>query len=209
MMRMSDEQIRAILSDYLRPLPAGIEFKVQEYVALLDSWNRKIPLTSVRVDEEIVRFHFGESIFAAPFLGEGDGRLADVGSGAGFPGLALKLAKPALEVILIEPNKKKCAFLHEVIRELGLTGVDVMASRFEDTKIPPKSLQFVTSRALGGQTAILSWAMDKLSEAGSVVLWVGGDVLRLVEEKREWQWSQPLLVPSTRGRLIVKGTRND
>jgi 16S rRNA (guanine527-N7)-methyltransferase len=207
MTRMSDEQIRAILSDYLQPLPAGIEFKIQKYIALLESWNRKIPLTSVRDAEEIVRFHFGESIFAFPLIGDGDGRLADVGSGAGFPGLALKLAKPALEVTLIESNRKKCAFLHEAIRELGLASVDVMTSRFEDAKIPPKSLQVVTSRALGDQTSILDWARDELSESGGVVLWVGDDGLRLVREKKEWRWGKPLLVPHTRKRFIVRGTK--
>jgi 16S rRNA (guanine527-N7)-methyltransferase len=198
-------QICSILSEYLRPLPSGIEFSVQKYMNLLNVWNGRIPLTSVRSPEQIVRFHFGESLFAAPLIWFSNGRLADLGSGSGFPGLALKLAEPALEVTLIESNQRKCAFLHEVVRELGLSGVDVMASRFEDAQIRSRPLQFMTSRALGGDREILGWAKDKLGESGNVILWLGEDRLRSLMDEHAWRWSEPLLIPNSRKRFIISG----
>ena len=203
---LSPEQIRAILCDYLTALPEGIECKIQKYIRLLDVWNRRIALTSMRDPEEIVRFHFGESIFAISLLGNDDGRLADVGSGAGFPGLALKLAKPSLEVVLVESNKKKCAFLEEAIREIGLNGVGVLASRFEDAEISSQSLGFLTSRALGGHSAFLDWAQKRLVSSGSVVLWLGKGVLQSVRGKAGWRWEDPLLIPGSRERFVIKGT---
>src|SRR5579864_3865478 len=109
------------------------------YLEVLKRWNQTIPLTSIEDDPEIVSRHFGESIFAGSLLPLSRGRLADVGSGAGFPGLPLKIAFPELQITLLEPNIKKCAFLREVQSALGLPNVEVVRNRYEDLHVPPGS----------------------------------------------------------------------
>ncbi len=203
---MNPREIRAILEGYFAPLPGDMEHNVQKYMDSLDTWGRKMPLTSVREPEEVLRFHFGESIFAASLCEVANGRLADVGSGAGFPGLALKLAKPGLQVTLIESNKKKCAFLHEVVRSLDLHGTEIVPTEFEAAPIAPKSLSFVTCRALGKQDRVLHWAEEKLAPDGAVILWLGKEDCVIIAATEGWRWSEPALIPGTRGRFALRGS---
>lgn len=202
---MNPKEIREVLASYYAPIPGGIEYKVQKYMDLLDFWGRKMPLTSVRDPQEILRFHFGESVFALSLCKMTKGRLADVGTGAGFPGLAIKLASPDLAVTLIEPNKKKCAFLHEVVRELELPNVEIAATGFDFSGVARDSAEFITCRALGQQKAILGWAKDKLAANGYVVLWLGRQGCEEVAAMDGWHWEDPWLIPGTKGRYVLRG----
>ena len=200
--------IRQILEEYHRPLPKGIELHVAKYMEVLALWGEKISLTTIREPQEVVRAHFGESIFALSLGDLLEGRLADVGTGAGFPGLALKLAIPELSLVLIEPNKKKCAFLHEVIRPLSLADVAVMTASFQSAKIRENSLGSVTTRALAIDKAFLAWSHAALQPSGRIFLWLGEeDCLRVVSlAGAEWAWDAPALIPGTRRRYILRGT---
>src|ERR1700758_5053076 len=99
---------------------------IQQYMAMLLAWNEKVNLTAIRDPVEVLYRHFCESMYAVAALPSLKGRLADVGSGAGFPGLALKIACPTLQVFLIESNVKKATFLAEAVRELELTDTRVL-----------------------------------------------------------------------------------
>ncbi|HXK59142.1 MAG TPA: 16S rRNA (guanine(527)-N(7))-methyltransferase RsmG [Acidobacteriota bacterium] len=112
-------------------LTAEQRHQVRIYVEELRRWNRRINLTAIdRVDEHL-RLNFFEAFWAArEFVGT-DVRLADVGAGAGFPGLAMKIYRPELPVTLLEPNYKKAIFLKEMARQLEL-GVSVLAVRGEE-----------------------------------------------------------------------------
>ena len=202
---MSRLVIRTILEEYAPHLPDDIESKVQEYLRLLDIWGKKMPLTSIKDPEEILRFHFGESISALSTMDVTSGRLADVGSGAGFPGLAIKLAKPQLDVLLIEPNKKKSAFLHEVVRTLHLTNVRIATDSFYETQIQDNSLSLVTCRALGDLEDLIPWAKRKLAISGKLVLWVGKEESTKTVSSPGWRWRGPTLIPGTRGRFVLSG----
>lgn len=163
-------------------------------------------LTSIVDPDELVRFHFGESIFALS-TGGMEGRLADVGTGAGFPGLALKLARPTLSITLIETNSKKCAFLHEVVRCLEMERVEILRTGFETSKIAPDNFSFVASRALGRHKEILDWAFTKLQADGTVLLWVGQEDTANISTNAGWEWEPELLIPGTRERFLLRGRK--
>lgn len=117
---MIDSLLWQLEQDYRVRLTQDGKKKVEVYLRLLRTWNRRMNLTSVETLEDQLRLHFFESFWVAErFLGQATA-LADVGSGAGFPGLAMKLYRPSLEVTLIEKNLKKVVFLREVSRALEL-----------------------------------------------------------------------------------------
>lgn len=188
-------------------LPAD---RVEAYLGLLEQWNRKVNLTGIRGRMEILRDLFAESFLAAPLLSEDDGPLLDVGAGAGFPGMALKICRPELTVYLLEPRRKKASFLETVRRRLELEGVSVVCKRLEeccraDFVLAPRT---VTVRGLGAIGTKLAGA-DRLTQGR--VKWVlftskriwNGEIRRLPGVK----WGSPIEVPWSRQRLLVSGIR--
>lgn len=104
----------------------------QKHFDLLQLWNRRINLTSIRDPVQILSRHFVESAYLTKVLPLGPGTLIDIGSGAGFPGIPVKILSPGTRVILIESIQKKARFLSEVASEIGLPGLEVFAGRLED-----------------------------------------------------------------------------
>jgi 16S rRNA (guanine527-N7)-methyltransferase len=179
--------------------------KIREYVSLLLKWNRSISLTSVIDPVEIVARHFGESMYASKLLPVENCRLADVGTGAGFPGLPLKIAYPSIQLVLIESNKKKCAFLSEVVRALELTDVEVRTERFE--QIRPETLlsNIVTSRAVGEFKQLLHWSSGALVRRGHLMLWVGAEDSTRIAGSAGWTWQPAVRIPDSQRRFILIG----
>lgn len=120
------------------------------YLELLLKWNARMNLTAIRKPEEIVRRHFGESLFAGTHLGQ-CGTLLDLGSGAGFPGVPIQLMRPDVKVTLAESQGKKAAFLREVVRELGLQ-TEVWAARVETMPVE-RGFDSVAMRAVDNMGA--------------------------------------------------------
>ena len=205
-MTLTTSAVHDLLEPYCREIPPLVCDKILVYMDLLSRWAEKISLTTITNEQEIVRFHFGESIFALSLQGFENGRLADVGSGAGFPGLAIKLLRPNLHVTLIEPNKKKCAFLNEVIRRLDLGDAQVLPTSFASSKIRREQLTYVTARALGGIEELLSWSQNSLSPAGHVFFWLGAQDAERTMQASDWHWTQTL-IPGTVSRKILVGIR--
>ena len=170
MATLSQQQIGALLTPYY-PEPAALLLdQLSTYLDLLVKWNARTNLTAIRQPEEIVRRHFGESLFAARHL-PAAGTLLDLGSGAGFPGLPMQLAIPEMAVTLAESQNKKASFLREVIRTLGL-GTEVWAQRSE---LLPASRRFdvVALRAVDHPALALEEAKARLSPGGRI-LHLGG-----------------------------------
>ena len=142
---------------------------------LLLKWNKSISLTSIMDPAEIVARHFGESMYASKLLPVENCRLADVGTGAGFPGLALKIACPGIHLTLIESNKKKCAFLSEVVRTLEFRDVEIRPERFEEIRPEALLQDIITCRAVGEFKQLLRWSAKALARRGHLVLWVGAE----------------------------------
>src|ERR1700733_9053653 len=172
---IDDELIREPLASYgISPTVDQLS-KIRAYTHLLLKWNRTVSLTTITSPTDIVGRHFGESMYASKLLPVENCRLADVGTGAGFPGLALKIACPSVHLTLIESNKKKCAFLAEVVRALEFTGIEIRPERFEQIRPETLMANIITSRAVGEFKQFLRWSTKALIRRGHVVLWLGAE----------------------------------
>lgn len=157
----------------------------RQYLDELWDWNRHINLTGLTQRERIVTELFLDSLIPAPFLPD-RGRLLDVGSGAGLPGLPLKICKPKLKVHLVEPNSKRVSFLKHVIGLLGMEGIEVIRGRIErDTSLlAPEGYDVVTARALAGLDQIIAWCAPVLRPDGQLIGFLGQQGERDLE--RHW-----------------------
>ena len=199
--------IRRALGEFELPAYDGQVLQIQQYIRILLAWNEKMNLTAIRDPLEILYRHFCESMYAAVAIPLERGRLADVGSGGGFPGLALKIIQPGLQVFLVESNIKKVTFLAEVIRELGLSDAQVLARRYEELGEEVAPLDYVCSRALGEFPSFLEWARSEQIAAKQVILWIGARDLPEIKKIRTWDWREPIPVPNSLRRLLLVGTR--
>jgi 16S rRNA (guanine527-N7)-methyltransferase len=202
---LENAAIQGILMPYGVSASESLCDQIRAYSDLLLRWNQKIALTTITDSAEIVRFHFGESLFAASLLAPLRGRLADFGSGAGFPGLALKLITPALHVILVESNVKKTTFLSEVVRALEIQGVEIFRGRTEQYPLSRDSFDFVTARAVGAHERVLVWASRRLVAGGQIAFWVNGEDAKEMSGAHGWTWQPPRLIPQTKNRYILAG----
>jgi 16S rRNA (guanine527-N7)-methyltransferase len=199
--------IRRALGEFKLPAYDDQVLQIQQYIEILLAWNEKINLTAIRDPLEILYRHICESMYASVAVPVENGRLADVGSGAGFPGLPLKIIRPNLRVFLVESSIKKVTFLAEVTRELGLKDVQVLARRYEELGEEVAPLDYVCSRALGEFPAFLDWAKSDQIAAKQVILWIGARDLPEIQKIRTWAWSEPIQVPHSLRRLLLVGTK--
>ncbi len=156
-------QLAAGIADLGLVLPNGAEAKLLAYLTLLDKWNRVYNLTAVRGVERMVSHHLLDSLAAVPFF-QG-GRVLDVGSGGGLPGIPLAIAQPQLQVTLIDSVAKKTAFLLQAKMELGLDNVSVVTSRVEDYR-PETGFDVITSRAFSDLRELVALTHHLLNPAG-------------------------------------------
>lgn len=204
MKELSLADITTLLAPYYFTEDNRLIERIKAYLPLLLKWNRKISLTKVTEPMEIVKFHFGESLIAASTLKMSDGRLADVGSGAGFPGLPLAMAIPALHVTLIESNAKKAAFLSEVARQVDLSNVTVLRSRMEDVR-RLEAYDFICARAVGKLPKLMRWSRENLTPKGRLVLFLGEEDIQKVRAPNQWSWESPTKIPNSSRRFILYG----
>lgn len=204
---LSVDVINKALREFQVQLTPEQVASVQRYMGILLAWNEKVNLTAIRDPLEILYRHFCESMYAAAAVPLQAGRLADVGSGGGFPGLALKIARPELHVFLIESSVKKATFLAEVVRELGLTDTRVLVSQYEELGEEIAPLDFVCSRALGDYDKFLGWARSERVAASQAILWVGGRDVDEIKKIGGWLWKEPISIPRSLQRFLLVGDR--
>jgi 16S rRNA (guanine527-N7)-methyltransferase len=212
-------------------LPPALLENISIYIDVLLRWNARINLTAVREEEEIVTRHFGESLFTAlhlfpdprvlfpgqemvgrlppasePLLHEAPAKdLIDLGSGAGFPGLPIKMWAPAIRATLIESNQKKATFLREAIRALTLTDIDVFSDRGENFF---GQARVVTLRAVERFDSVLPAAANLVAPAGCLALLIGGaQIDRARQLLPGFVWQDPVSIPFSSKRVLLLGSR--
>ena len=165
---LSESEIADLLVPYLPDAPATLLSQLSIYLDLLLKWNARTNLTAIRDPQEIVRRHFGESLFAGRHLDSDTPTLLDFGSGAGFPGVPIALLRPDIQVTLAESQNKKAAFLREAVRTLCLS-TEVWPARVESM---PADRRFhsVTLRAVDNMEAAILVAQARTAPGGQLVL---------------------------------------
>lgn len=204
---MTTGRIAELLAPFLGSSLSGFQLDaIATYLDLLLKWNAKLNLTSIRHPEQIISRHFGESLFAARQLfpaGDSDQTGIDVGSGAGFPGLAIKIATPSLQTTLIESNNRKATFLREVIRALGLHSVTVLAERAEQISL---RANLVTLRAVEKFEDALAVASSLVNPGGRLAILIGSSQVNPAQELLQTvRWETPLPIPNSRNRVFLLG----
>ena len=166
----------------------------ETYFRLLTDWNERINLTAITEHDEVMSKHFADSVLPLREIPEG-ASLCDVGTGAGFPGIPLKILRPDLKLTLVDSLNKRILFLEEVVRELGLAQVKCLHARAEDLGqgVSRETFDVVTSRAVARLNTLCEYALplvrvggrflayksdveEELAQAGNAVRLLGGRV---------------------------------
>jgi 16S rRNA (guanine527-N7)-methyltransferase len=185
-----------VFPDWVTPEQAA---ELERHLALLERWNKSLNLTRIRDRAEAIERHYNESLLLARHLPSGFGslRIADIGSGAGFPGLPIAVVRPDCSVTLIESHQRKAVFLREASR--GLPNVTVKAIRAEDCK---ETFDWTVSRAvsyadlgkflagLAGHTALLTGAEEPPPSLG-------------------FDWDPPIGLPDSTQRFLRLGVSRE
>jgi|HubBroStandDraft_4_1064222.scaffolds.fasta_scaffold07969_6 16S rRNA (guanine527-N7)-methyltransferase len=221
---MQLNRIAELLQPFLSPIPCHSERPHREesavltaaqvqhistYIDLLLRWNARVNLTAIRNEEEIVTRHFGESFFIARHLfpaaeQSSASRLADLGSGAGFPGIPIKLWAPNIALTLIESNHKKATFLREVTRILMLADVDIQNVRAETL---PAAFDVATLRAVERFSEILPVAAGLLAPGGRLALLIGASQAAIARSTLPtFAWEPLILIPESKSSVLLMGT---
>jgi 16S rRNA (guanine527-N7)-methyltransferase len=168
--------LRALLADTVHTwglsLSAAQSDQFLVYVDELQHWNRRVNLTAITDPEQIVTRHFLDSLVCALHWGDEPRTLVDIGSGAGFPGLPLKILCPSLHLTLIESVRKKTEFLRHIVRLLNLEYVTILAERAEEVGRKPDmraSYDVVTARALAELRVLAEYALPLLRVGGRLL----------------------------------------
>lgn len=170
-------ELLELLNETLKPFDVTVSDgeweKFEKYMRLLQEWNEKMNLTAITDDEGIVVKHFADSLTALPTVKSLGGKsLADVGTGAGFPAIPLKIMCPELKVYLVDSLEKRLKFLQTVIDNLGLTGIETVHLRAEDAGRDVKlrdNVDVVTARAVAAMPVLLEYCMPLVKPGGHFV----------------------------------------
>ena len=187
------------LGELALTLPVDAREQLLRYVALLAKWSRTYNLTAIRNPLEMVSQHLLDSLAVIPYLPmpSGDAVLADVGSGAGLPGIPLAIARPAWRVTLNDASQKKCAFLRQATIELALRNVEVQEGRVE-VWLPARRFEVVISRAFAELTRFVSACRHLVARGGALAAMKGtypGDELGRLPACCRCDEAFPLRVP--------------
>ena len=205
---LTPEQITQILSDCGLECDAGLLARVQTYLQFLAKWNARMNLTGIQQPVDVLKILFAESFFAAVLVADPKGAILDIGSGAGFPGLAMAVYRPELKLILLEPRKKRAAFLAALRRELELASVSVWNRRLEECVVADFSElpTVLTMRAIGPITEVVARGVPFLQGDRRVLLFSSVQAAKSTMEDLNWvRWRPASPIPWNTDHLILLG----
>lgn len=158
--------------------------QLETYKKLLQKWNKVMDLTTIHSDEMIIEKHFYDSLVSSKLIKYDEQNLLDVGTGAGFPGLVLKIIYPKLKVTLLEPTLKRCNFLNAVINELHLQDIKVINKRAEEYihDNMRENYSLVTARAVSRLNVLLELVIPFLKVDGYFVALKGKNAREELKE---------------------------
>jgi len=143
------------------------------YLSELKKWNKAYNLTGLKKDEDIVIKHFLDSLLYLKAMPDGAIKVADIGSGAGFPGIPIKIVRPEIEMYLIEPTGKKCIFLRNIIRQIDLKKIEVIEKRVEEIQVNQglsSPVDIAITRALFNIKEFIKKASHIVKQGGILIL---------------------------------------
>jgi 16S rRNA (guanine527-N7)-methyltransferase len=152
----------------------------EKYLFLIEEWNKKINITSIKNREEVSIKHFIDSLLVLKHVSL-SGVIADIGTGGGFPGIPLKIVKPSLEIFLIEPIRKRANFLRTVISNLSLKKITVFNGRAENF-IEKEKMDFTISRALSSIKTFCDLSLPLLKPKGYLIAMKGKETEKEISE---------------------------
>ena len=175
------------------------------YAAYLKEYNEKINLTAITEYEEVLDKHFYDSLLLIDRKLEGT--LVDVGTGAGFPGVVLKIVCPDLKVLLIEPINKRCVFLNSLIEKLELKNIEVINARGEDYSLKHREeYDYVTARAVSNLNALIEVCGAMVKEKGYFICLRGKDGLSEIDAALKAIKTMGFVVEKTTNEALFDGS---
>lgn len=188
-MTITAQQIQQAAGAIGVPLDEAQADQLVRYRDLLLDWNTRFNLTALTEDQSILLRHFADSLSVLRALppSSSPSSLLDVGTGAGLPGIPLKIARPALDVTLMDSTGKKIAFCEVAIRELGLAGIQAVHARAEEAAHRDEHRErypFVVARALAPLPTLVEYLLPFTRVDGWCIAMKGGDATAEVEQAR-------------------------
>jgi 16S rRNA (guanine527-N7)-methyltransferase len=160
------------------------------FLSELKKWNRAYNLTGIKEDKDIVIKHFLDSLLYLKAIPEGAVKVADIGSGAGFPGIPVKIIRPEIGMYLIEPSGKKTAFLRHIVKNIGLDRIEVIEKRVEEVtsgRDLPSPVDLAVTRALFSIKEFIEKSSHIVKQGGTLILNKGPKVneeLKIIKDIR-------------------------
>lgn len=171
---MNPEEFKALLKRQGMPITEEKMQQFELYLSLLQEWNEKINLTAITSEEEAYLKHFYDSVSAGWYVdfSQGVHSLCDVGSGAGFPSIPLKILYPGLQLTIVDSLKKRIGFLETLVNELGLSNVSLYHDRaetFGQKKQFRDAFDFVTARAVARMSVLAELCLPLTKKQGTFI----------------------------------------
>lgn len=179
---MEKQKFNQIIKEYAKEISIELDDKKVEqfymYMELLLEWNEKINLTAITKPEEVILKHFIDSLTIINKI-KPNTKIVDVGTGAGFPGIPIKIVKEDIEIVLVDSLNKRIHFLDEVIQKLGLTKIETIHARAEElgrNKKIRETFDYATSRAVANLSTLSEYLMPFVKVGGNVIAMKGSEI---------------------------------
>jgi 16S rRNA (guanine527-N7)-methyltransferase len=188
---MEIKEFGKILNEYLKEINIKLDTNQIEqfykYMQMLIEWNQKINLTAITKPDEIILKHFVDSLTIEKYIGDKK-TIVDVGTGAGFPAIPLKIYRKDLKIVLVDSLNKRINFLNEVIKELNLENIETIHSRAEEfgqNKKYRESFDIATSRAVANLATLSEYLIPLVNKNGKCICMKGQEIEEELQKSKK------------------------